>query len=292
MKKKENNNKKDKSAQCNTMKTVISDLKKEIDFLLAQKENVICNDDDDDDIVHIRKNIDFRDDSKGKPYNFKLRNLYYIFRRRNIGLVHIAPIIQSVLELFDIHVENLPSKSTAAVLTSEMGVVSRFHLNEELTNSSNITMHRDATTKKGKHFYGVQFNTGEKVLTAGVREVCDGKGETYVDVTKDILSDISEKDGESVKILNNVSCFMTDRCATEQKVNDILTKEIDHDVHSFKCSIHPLLQFADVCIEEIFKIEQELGIKFPGYSHSSKDPFVWNAVTVLCGQLDCDHGHL
>lgn len=45
-------------------------------------------------------------------------------------------------------------------------------------------MHRDATTKKGKHFYGVQFNTGEKVLSAGVREVCDGKGETYVDVTK------------------------------------------------------------------------------------------------------------
>ena len=64
------------------MKTVISDLKKEIDFLLAQKENVICNDDDDDndDIVHIRKNIDFTDDSKGKPNNFKLRNLFYIFK--------------------------------------------------------------------------------------------------------------------------------------------------------------------------------------------------------------------
>ena len=85
------------------MKTVNSDLKKEIDFLLAQKENVICNDDDDnDDIVHIRKNIDFRDDFKGKPYNFKCINLYYIFRRRNIRLVHIAPIIQSVLELFDV----------------------------------------------------------------------------------------------------------------------------------------------------------------------------------------------
>ena len=23
-----------------------------------------------------------------------------------------------------------------------------------------------------------------------------------------------------------------------------------------------------------------------------KDSIVWNAVTVLCGQLDCDHGHL
>lgn len=48
-------------------------------------------------------------------------------------------------------------------------------------------MHRDATTKKGKHFYGVQFNTREKILSAGVREVCVGKGETYVDVTREIL---------------------------------------------------------------------------------------------------------
>lgn len=61
-----------------------------------------------------------------------------------------------------------------------MGVLSRCHLNEELLNSNDITMHRDATTKKGHHFYAVQVSTGEKVLTAGVREVSDGKGETYV----------------------------------------------------------------------------------------------------------------
>ena len=28
----------------------------------------------------LEKNIYFTDDSKGKPYNFKLRNLYYIFK--------------------------------------------------------------------------------------------------------------------------------------------------------------------------------------------------------------------
>eukprot|EP00105_Crassostrea_gigas_P041035 XP_019925183.1 PREDICTED: uncharacterized protein LOC105334137 [Crassostrea gigas] len=43
-------------------------------------------------------------------------------------------------------------------------------------------MHRDATTKKGHQFYAVQISTGEKVLTAGVREVSDGKGETYIGV--------------------------------------------------------------------------------------------------------------
>ncbi|XP_052705489.1 uncharacterized protein LOC128181218 [Crassostrea angulata] len=67
---------------------------------------------------------------------------------------------------------------------------------------------------------------------------------------------------------------MTDRCATEQKVNDILARDIDHAVHSFKCSVHPLLQFSDVCIEEIFNIEQELCFKFPGYTHSLREPFI------------------
>lgn len=50
------------------------------------------------------------------------------------------------------------------------------------------------------------------VLSAGVGEVCDGKSETYIDITRDILSDISQKEDESENNLNNVSCFMTDNC--------------------------------------------------------------------------------
>ncbi|XP_056002923.1 uncharacterized protein LOC125662868 [Ostrea edulis] len=256
---------KDKSVQCNTLQSYIQDLKADIDDLLSEKENCIS----DENVITVNKNVDFKDCTKGKPYNFKLRNLYYIFRSRNIGLQHISPIIEAVLEIFNIHVQNLPCKSTAAVLTSEMGVVARNHVNEELCKSENTTMHRDATTKKGRHFYGVQFNTGEKLFTAGVREVCDGKGETYVSAVKEILSDIGNGDN----ILNTVSCFMTDRSVTEQKVNNILSKEVSHDVHSFKCAMHPLLQFSDVCVQEIFNIEKELDVKFDGYTSSCKEPF-------------------
>ena len=31
-------------------------------------------------LYYLEKNIDFTDDSKGIPYNFKLRNLYYILK--------------------------------------------------------------------------------------------------------------------------------------------------------------------------------------------------------------------
>lgn len=41
----------------------------------------------------------------------------------------------------------------AGILISEIGVVSRHHINEENKDKSkNATMHGDTTTKKGQHF--------------------------------------------------------------------------------------------------------------------------------------------
>ena len=39
---------------------------------------------------------------------------------------------------------------------------------------------------------------------------------------------------------------MTDRSTTENKVNDIICADNDITVNSFKCSVHPLLQFGTV----------------------------------------------
>uniref|UniRef100_A0A8W8I345 Uncharacterized protein n=1 Tax=Magallana gigas TaxID=29159 RepID=A0A8W8I345_MAGGI len=72
-------------------------------------------------------------------------------------------------------------------------------------------MLRDATTKKGRHFYGVKFSTDSDIFTAGLREVSDGKADTYVSTTTDILNEIS--DGHSSEILNN------DKSEGEQSFN-------------------------------------------------------------------------
>lgn len=82
--------------------------------------------------VYLKKILNFKENAKGCPYNYKLRNLYYFFRSRNIGVHHIGPVLEAVLDIFNISVKKLPSKSTASVLTSEMGVLSRFHLNERI----------------------------------------------------------------------------------------------------------------------------------------------------------------
>lgn len=89
-------------------------------------------------------------------------------------------------------------------------------------------------------------------MTAGVREVSDGKGETYVSATKEIFNDIVNNEREKDQFFNSFSCFLTDRSVTEQKVNNILSQDISHDEQSFKCSVHPLLQFSEVCLEEIY----------------------------------------
>ena len=111
-------------------------------------------------------------DEKGKPYNDQIRQVYYMFLSRRIGLQHIKPIIEGVLSLVDVHIEKLPSVATASEMVNELESISRTQLESELCNSNALTMHRDATTKKGRHFYGVEFsNNNGQTYTAGIREV-------------------------------------------------------------------------------------------------------------------------
>jgi hypothetical protein len=61
------------------------------------------------------------------------------------------------------------------------------------------------------------------------------------------MKNVSNMSTNSSNPLEKVSNFMTDRSATENKANDILSKEIQssssHSIESFKCAVHPLLVF-------------------------------------------------
>jgi hypothetical protein len=151
--------------------------------------------------------------------------------------------------------------STAANMSSDICLVPQQHLTEVLGNDdTNYTLQRDATTNKEHHYYANQLATKDKTLTIGITEVLDGKAETYVSCIKEKLSDI-DSSGNSSTILNKVSHFMTDRSSTEEKVNKILNESSRQECNSFKCSVHPLLQFSDTCKKELTVMEQELKIK-------------------------------
>lgn len=150
-----------------------------------------------------------------------------------------------MLQLIDYKVQDLPSIATASKMSYEMGAICRQQLSAELTTANNLTMHRDATTKKGRHFYGVEFSMlNGNTLTAGLRETVDGKAETYLKHTNEISKDICS----STNILMNTKNFMTDRSATETKTNKLLSLDLPDQIgNQFKCSVHQLLQFSDVC---------------------------------------------
>jgi len=247
------------AVQCNTMKSYVSDLKVHIDkleFELDENNNEEQHEDANEKNTCMK--LKCQTDEKGKPYNDQIRQVYYMFLSRRIGLQHIKPIIEGVLSLVDVQIEKLPSVTTACKMVNELGSISRTQLESELCNSTALTMHRDATTKKGRHFYGVEYsNNNGQTYTAGIREVCDGKAETYLNTTNEILSDITP---DTQNLINNTTCFMTDRSSTEGKTNRLFDnqKTVQCNSHQFKCAIHPLLQFAEVCQKEITKFETDI----------------------------------
>lgn len=68
---------------------------------------------------------------------------------------------------------------------------------------------------------------------------------TIVSATKEIFVDIMNNKRERSIFINSFSCFMTDRSATEQEVNNILSHDISHDLKSLKC--FKFIQLSDVC---------------------------------------------
>jgi len=253
-----------KSTQCNTMLKVINEFKNEIDALQHEIDSKVHTTDENNNNSETNKEFDYlntRLNIKGRPYTPDIRQMYYFMRSRNIGVDHIAPVIRFILGIVNIKCNELPSASTALSFNTEMGILSREQILENCTVSDNLTMYRDATTKKGRHFYGVELSNSKSSYTTGLREVSDGRAETYVGTTKTILNDI--QGNNTHHIMSKVKNFMTDRSATEEKANKILVDQTslpNTAINSFKCAVHPLLQFWEVCKNEVYLIEKESGL--------------------------------
>ena len=60
------------------------------------------------------------------------------------------------------------------------------------------------------------------------------------------------------KFMNKIKHLLTDRSATENKVNEIMCADNCITVNSFKGSVHPLLQFSTVAQRKVGEIEKKL----------------------------------
>ncbi|XP_053388677.1 uncharacterized protein LOC128551786 [Mercenaria mercenaria] len=215
--------------------------------------------------------IEAKKSFKGSPFKSKVREIYYSLLSLNVGVKNIGDVIKTVLKFLNVEIDYLPSIKTVRNFNTELGIIAKNQINETVKNSKNITLHRDATTKKGRHYYGIEISTEGETLTAGVREVHNGTADTYVNSLNEIIEDISLCSGESSRqfFYENIQNSMTDRCATESKVNKILNENMSQNLNEFKCSTHPLLQFSEVCEKEISVLEKEFQKDFKIDSQSS-----------------------
>ena len=113
----------DKGVQCNTMRSLIKDLKDEIDALQLEIDSTDvynnCN------IKASDKVFNTKPSGGGTAFNHKIRQAYYTLRSIRISVSTIEFVIRPVLSMVDIDIDFLPSKSTAANITNELGLVAR-----------------------------------------------------------------------------------------------------------------------------------------------------------------------
>lgn len=107
----------EKGVKCNTLQREINDLHAEI-YLLIDKNNNIQSDAASNKTV-----LEARSTDKGIPYNCKVREIYYSLLSKCDSVANVGSIIRTVLSLVDIEITDLPSKSTAANMSSEIGLV-------------------------------------------------------------------------------------------------------------------------------------------------------------------------
>ena len=106
----------------------------------------------------------------------------------------------------------------------EMKTLAYHQLGEELTKSSNLTLHSDGTSKFGQHYGGFQVSTSLGSYSLRLTDILTGSADVALQTLKGILADISYAagDGTGQKILACIKNIMSDHHMVEKNLNKLL----------------------------------------------------------------------
>ena len=100
---------------------------------------------------------------------------------------------------------------------------------EELSKTTNLTLHSNGTSKFGQHYGSFQISaqSAEEAISAyslGLSEMVTGSAEKTLDVLKQILDHIKLVIDESVckQLLANIKNTMSDRHIVQKNCNELL----------------------------------------------------------------------
>ena len=158
-------------------------------------------------------------------YNDNVRQCCMELMSFNVGMKQVEPVIKSVLHnLTNLEVAELPKLPTLVSMLPEMKTLAYQQLGEELTKSSNLTLHSDGTSKFSQHYEGFQVSTSLGSYSLGLTEILTGSADVALQTLKGILEDINfvVGNGTGQKILACIKNTMSDRHIVEKNFNKIL----------------------------------------------------------------------
>ena len=169
----------------------------------------------------------------GSPpqYTDAVRHTCIKLLSHNVGVEHVSPIIRTVIHtLTPLYIGRLPSPAKMCTFLGEAKQLVLSQIGEELLSSTNLTLHRDGTTKQGEKYYGAQVATNDSMLNIGLSYVKSGTAEHCFDAVIDMIKDIAtamESAGTDKAvfdtILANITNTMSDRGSVEKACNTLLT---------------------------------------------------------------------
>ena len=165
-----------------------------------------------------------------------------------------------------------PHWTTANKIAEEAHAVAKIHVAEALLENKTVTLHSDGTSREKKKFVGQQIALDNgRTLSLGFVEVAPEDAQTLLEVTSNVLMELSELVGEEEtrgellkSMLRKVCTTMSNRAAIMKSFNekfDEMRREIvggEIQTNFIYCNAHCLLGLSGACEEGVKEVESNM----------------------------------
>ncbi|GFR82131.1 LOW QUALITY PROTEIN: hypothetical protein ElyMa_002357600 [Elysia marginata] len=166
---------------------------------------------------------------------------------------------------------DLPHWTTANKMVEEAHAIAKMHVAEEVLANQNVTLHSDATSRQKKKYVGQQITLDSgRNLSLGFVEVATEDAQTLLEVTTNILQELSQLMGEEDQqevlktMLKKVCTTMSDRASVmksfNKKFEDFRKDRLGEEVQTnfLYCNAHYLLGLSGACEDAVKEVEGEM----------------------------------
>ena len=152
---------------------------------------------------------------------------------------NIPHLINILAMCCGVTLSDIPQKTTTEKMTRELGSIA----------NENSTLGFYVTTQEGDHVNSIHVTTRTNCLVVAIDELPRGTAEDYSSHTIDSIDNLAnvhtgftgeEQQDSKQKIIENISNTLTDHCAANHAVIQLVEQAWDKTLNKLNCHLHPL----------------------------------------------------